>query len=184
MPNIIYLIGYAGTGKYTIAKELEKSGYVICDNQLINNPINALLNYDGFEPIPDYAWDTIAKIRNNIFDFIIQEPNNNYVLTNVLYDSEEDRMLYEQVSQMALKRKSQFFPVKLRVTHEENLKRITQVSRRERWKSIDPKDADPSNPLINIAHHNLLELDITNIKPEQAAKIILKHIQFKLSCRP
>ena len=46
MPNIIYLIGYAGTGKYTIAKELEKSGYVICDNQLINNPINALLNYD------------------------------------------------------------------------------------------------------------------------------------------
>ncbi|HJD62051.1 MAG TPA: hypothetical protein LFW14_00310 [Rickettsia endosymbiont of Degeeriella rufa] len=41
--------------KYTIAKELSKSGYIICDNQLINNPIFALLEYDGFKEIPELA---------------------------------------------------------------------------------------------------------------------------------
>jgi dephospho-CoA kinase len=33
--TIIYLIGKPGTGKYTISQELAKSGYVICDNQLV-----------------------------------------------------------------------------------------------------------------------------------------------------
>ena len=39
MTNIIYLIGKSGSGKYTIAKELAKHGYIICDNQLINYPV-------------------------------------------------------------------------------------------------------------------------------------------------
>ena len=34
MTNIIYLIVKSGSGKYTIAKELAKQGYIICDNQL------------------------------------------------------------------------------------------------------------------------------------------------------
>jgi hypothetical protein len=38
--TIVYLIGYAGTGKYTIAKELVLlTGAVIVDNQLINSPV-------------------------------------------------------------------------------------------------------------------------------------------------
>ncbi|MCC8400282.1 MAG: hypothetical protein LN563_06965 [Rickettsia endosymbiont of Platyusa sonomae] len=49
---IIYLIGKPGTGKYTIAKEIARAGYSICDNQHINNPIFSLLNYDGLTPIP------------------------------------------------------------------------------------------------------------------------------------
>ena len=175
MTNIIYLIGRCGTGKYTIAKELAKSGYVVCDNHLINNPINVLLKYDGFTSIPDYGWDAIAKIRSNVFDFIVKEPNNSYVLTNVLYDEEGDRRIYEQVRHMALKRKSGFFPIKLLISYEENLKRITQISRRERWKSIDPKHADPANPLINITHPHLLELDVTSINPVEAAKVIHAH---------
>lgn len=71
--KIVYLIGKPGVGKYTIAKELAKNGYIICDNQLANNPIFTLLNYDGFSSIPEYAWDEIAKIRTVLFDFIEQE---------------------------------------------------------------------------------------------------------------
>jgi predicted kinase len=38
--TIVYLIGYAGTGKYTIAREIAGlTGAVIVDNQLINNPV-------------------------------------------------------------------------------------------------------------------------------------------------
>jgi DUF438 domain-containing protein len=179
MSNIIYLIGYSGTGKYTIAKELAKFGYIICDNQLINNPIFSLLNYDGFTDIPDYAWNAIGKIRNIILDFIQTETNKSYILTNVLINDKDDRALFEQVCKMSEKSKSPFFPIKLLITQEENIKRITQLSRRERWKSIDPTDAHHKKDLIEIVHPNLLELDVTNLSPKKAAKIILKHIEIK-----
>ena len=73
MTIILYLIGTPGTGNYTIAKEIAKSGYVICDNHLINNPIFELLGYDGLKNIPEFAWDAIGKIRNCIFDFLTVE---------------------------------------------------------------------------------------------------------------
>lgn len=53
---IVYLIGHPGTGKLTIAQNLVSSlEFIICDNQLINNPIFTLLNYDGFSVIPEIA---------------------------------------------------------------------------------------------------------------------------------
>ena len=37
--TIVALIGYAGTGKYTIGRELsERTGAKLIDNHLINNP--------------------------------------------------------------------------------------------------------------------------------------------------
>ena len=94
--HIIYLIGRPGTGKYTIAQELAKSGFIICDNQLINNPIFTLLNYDGFKKIPDFAWTTIGHIRTEIFKFLVKMKQNSYVLTNNLYEDEGDRNLCEK----------------------------------------------------------------------------------------
>lgn len=156
-----------------------KYGYIICDNQLANNPIFTLLNYDGFStiPIPEYAWDTIAKIRTNIFEFIAQESQNSYVLTNVLNEDEGDRKLYNQVEQMAAKRGSLFIPVKLLISEEEQLKRITISSRRTRWKSIDPQDVYSKDVLITIEHQNLLELDVSPMAAQQAANLILEHIE-------
>jgi hypothetical protein len=177
MTNIIYLIGRPGTGKYTIAKEIAKAGYVICDNQLVNHPIFELLGYDGFTTIPEFAWDAIGKIRTNIFEFLSQEPDNNYVLTNVLLEDEGDHMLFKQVEQMALKRDSVFFPVKLLISKEENAKRIQNKERLERFKSIDIEDAYHGGGLINIDHYNLLELEVTNLTAQEAAERILKHVE-------
>lgn len=178
--TIIYLIGNPGTGKYTIAKELEKAGYVVCDNQLINNPIFALLNYDGFSKIPEIGWDAISQIRSAILNFLSLERKNSYVLTNCLYENEGDRQCYLQVESMALKRNSVFLPVKLIISEEENVKRITEPSRRERWKSIDPQDTSLKESLIQIQHSHFLELDVTQLSPSEAAKTILEHLQ-KLS---
>ena len=87
---ILYLIGFAGTGKYTIAKELAKHGYKIIDNHLINNPIFSLLDLDEGTPIPDRAWNAIEKIRQVILNFIAQQPPANYVFTNVILEDDED----------------------------------------------------------------------------------------------
>ena len=174
---IIYLIGKPGTGKYTIAREFEKFGFIVCDNQLINNPIFTLLNYDGFCKIPEIGWNAIGQIRRAVFDFIATEKNHNYVLTNCLYDDEGDRECYKQVESMALKRRSLFAPIKLLISEEEHLRRITEPSRRARWKSIDPQDVYETTPLITIDHPHLLELDVSQFSAAQAAESILKHLK-------
>ena len=174
---IVYLIGKPGVGKYTIAKELTKNyGFIVCDNQLINNPVFELLQYDGYAKISDFAWDSIGRIRKEIFDFLIKMHENNYVLTNCLAETDEDRELYEQVKSMAEMRGSLFVPVQLRITKEEHLKRLTRPERRERWKSIDPQDAEDNGPLISICHPHLFELDVSILSPQQAALKILDHV--------
>ena len=83
-PPIIYLTEKPGVGKYTIAKELaSRHGFIVCDNQLINNPVFELLAYDGYEKIPDFAWDAITRIRAEVFDFLAKSSQNSYVLTNL-----------------------------------------------------------------------------------------------------
>lgn len=176
---IIYLFGHPGTGKYTISQELMKHDFIVCDNQLINNPIFALLNYDGFSKIPEFGWDAIGRIRTVVFDFITMEQNHNYVLTNCLYENEGDRDCYIQVETMALKRNSIFIPVKLLISEEEHLRRITVPSRRARWKSIDPQDVYQREQLIHIDHPHLLELDVSALSAAQAAENILEYA-FKL----
>lgn len=175
--TIIYITCKPGFGKYTIAKELAKNhGFIVCDNQLINNSIFELLQYDGFTKIPEFAWDSIASIRTEIFEFLTKETANNYVLTNNLYEYEGDRNLYEEVKQMAEARGSFFIPVKLLINQEEHLKRVTDLKRRQRLKSIDPQEVYDEVPLLSIIHHNLLEIDVSNLSSQEAAEAIMNHI--------
>lgn len=177
MTVILYLIARPGVGKYTIAKEIAKAGYAICDNQLINNPIFTLLNYNGYTEIPEYAWESIRLIRENVLNFMSVEINNNYILTNVLGEIEGDHEIFNQVQEMALKRGSVFVPVKLLISEEEHVKRVTEPGRRLRYKSIDPNEAYLKYSLIQISHPNLLELDVTNLSANDAAKKILEHLR-------
>ncbi|MES2215578.1 MAG: hypothetical protein V4485_06200 [Pseudomonadota bacterium] len=176
--TVIYLTGKPGVGKYTIAKELARNhGFIVCDNQLINNPIFELLSYDGFAKIPDFAWEAIGNIRRCILTFLTKENHNSYVLTNNLYEDSGDKVCYAEVVYMAETRGSLFVPVRLLINQDEYLKRVTNPNRRERWKSIDPQDAYDETPLLSITHPNFLELDVSDLSPESAAETILNHIK-------
>jgi tRNA uridine 5-carbamoylmethylation protein Kti12 len=175
---IIYLTGKPGVGKYTIAKELAANhGFIVCDNQLINNPIFELLQYDGYAKIPDFAWECIGNIRTWIFRFLSNEINNSYVLTNNLYENEGDRDCYEQVQNMAKTRGSLFVPVRLLIDQDEHLRRVTNPNRRKKWKSIDPQDVYDETPLLYISHPNLFSLNVSNLSPEDVAGAIINHIR-------
>jgi hypothetical protein len=178
---ILYLLGRPGVGKYTIAQELAKSGFIVCDNHLINNPIFTLLHHDINNRIPLAAWRAIGSIRTAVLDFMSGQLKYNYVLTNCLYENEGDRLWYDQVESMALKRGSLFIPVILHISEEEHLKRILQPSRQARLKSIDPEYVYYKESLITIKHEHLLELDITNLSALQAAEQIVAHLHRFLS---
>lgn len=176
-PITLYLIGFAGTGKYTIAKELAKFGYKVIDNHLINNPIFSLLDLDGITPIPDKAWVAIGKIREAVFQFITDHPPANYVLTNILLDDADDHAFYERMVQAATRRGSLFIPVKLLIASHEREKRIKTAERKERFKTHVSPPEEQQKGLIQIDHSHLLELDVTHLSAAQAAAAILEFVE-------
>ena len=131
------------------------------------------MNYDGFTTVPRFAWKIINKIRESVFDFLILERNNNYILTNVLYEGEEN--LYERVKEIALMRGSTFIPVKLLISQEENIQRIQSLDRQVRLKSRNIQNTEPLLSLLNISHPHLLELDVSTITAVESAKKISAH---------
>ena len=157
MSIVLYLIGKPGTGKYSIAKEIVQFGYVLCDNHLINNPILSLLDRDQL--VPESAWESIEQIRDT-----------------VLYEKEYDHAIYRKVEQMAQRRGSIFVPVKLHISEEENISRIQNIERGDRFKSMDISDVSPGETLIAVDHPHLLELDVSLLSAKEAAKEILQMI--------
>lgn len=180
--TIIYLIGFPGTGKYTVAKEICKQADVkLVDNHLINNPVFAFVERDGVTPLPDEVWKLAHKIRETVLETIttLSPLHYNFVFTNVLVDNDwVDQAIYDLIKQTAAERKAKFVPIRLECEVEENLKRIASPERKAHMKQMKPESAREiraEKSIISIEHANILDLDITEISAEKAAGIILKH---------
>lgn len=169
-PITIYLIGRPGCGKYTCAKELATYDFKVVDNHLINNPIFSLLNLDGKTPIPKDVWQLIDVIREAVLTFIKQDRHSNYVLTNVLYETEEDHELYDQVRSAAEIRGSLFVPIIFHIELEEHHKRVSTPERRLRFKQTEISEECLNSFLIKISHPNLKQIDVTSLAAGEVAK--------------
>jgi predicted kinase len=177
---VIYLLGYPGVGKYTVAREIARlTGAVIVDNQVINHPILVLLRWDATMDLPPGTLDRAAPIRDAVFSALeeIAPRDLSYVLTNVLDDTEECRVLYERVKQIAARRGSVFLPVLLRCDPKEQLRRVTAEERVARMKIADADKVAAfvrSTPLLVPDDPELLELDTTHLDPADAAAEIVR----------
>lgn len=186
--TIIYLIGYTGTGKYTIAKEIAaNTGAVVVDNHLINNPVFSVVGADGIKLLPTGVWQKIEGIRRIVFETIAElaQPEASFILTNELYEEKSgDRRLYENVATLAAQRKTLFVPVILHCEPEELYRRVASPQRAERFKLRNVEYARENirtYKLLHIEHPDYLELDVTHLSPMQAAQAIIAHVEKRTS---
>lgn len=180
--TIVYLIGYPGVGKLTIAKALcQLTGAKLVDNHMANNPIFSIIGVDGNTKIPEAAWDRVKAVRDILFDTILHVAPRafSYVLTNVLLDDDGDRDLFAQVRSLAEQRASLFVPVVLHCEKEEHLRRVAAPGRAEHYKDAQPSSLATlmaEHLLLPIVHPHLLDLDTTLLSPQESANTILNHI--------
>jgi hypothetical protein len=179
--TIIYLIGFAGVGKYTIAQHLAAiEPFKIVDNHYILNPIFNLLEQDGVTPLPPKVWDRAMQVRLAVLATIgdLSPTRWNFAFTNELLGDASSQELYSQVLEVAKARGSRFVPVRLVCDIEEHVRRVTRPERRERMKSVDARDARTKHDfeLFQPRHPHTLTLEVTHLSAEESAWRILEHV--------
>jgi hypothetical protein len=141
----IYLVGFAGTGKLTIAQALARLvGAKVIDNHWINNPIFGLIDPDGMTPLPDTVWTQVTKVREAVLETIatLAKPDVNFVFTHEGVEGDStDRAIFESIRSTAARRGARFVPVRLLCEEGELVRRIQWPERASMFKCIDPADA-------------------------------------------
>ena len=177
---IIYLIGFAGVGKLTIAKELSlRMNARIIDNHLINNPILNLIPLDGKTAISSLVWEKIAQIREIVFTAIeeISPKDFNFIFTNELLESsQQDKDVYQRVAAIAQKRRSLFVPIRLVCDLDELCKRVSSEKRAVQYKmtSIEStKEKYEKESLFSPDHPLTQTIDVTHLSAHETVEQIV-----------
>jgi hypothetical protein len=181
--TVIVLIGFAGTGKYTIGRELcERTGAQLIDNHLINNPIFTVVNVDGVTALPARVWDLVKEIRATVYQAIrdLSPPEMSFVFTMELRQSNPlDHMAFLDLEQLALARQSRFVPIRLICGVEELCRRVSDPARAAMLKEISPELARKKSledSVLNISHPNLRTLDVTKRTASGSVDAILDEV--------
>ena len=182
--TIIVLIGFAGTGKYTIGRELcSLTGGKLIDNHLINNPIFTVVNPDGIRPLPDGIWDKVKSVRTLVYEAIreLSPPDLSFVFTIELFESSAgDQQAFVDLEQLAATRGALFVPVRLLCDVEELCRRVVDPARVKMIKSISPELArtkSAEQTVLTPVHPHTLTIDVTHESSRACADKILAHIE-------
>lgn len=181
--TIIVLIGFAGTGKYTIGRELcARTGAKLIDNHLINNPVFSVLNIDGVTPLPVQVWDRVKEIRATVYHAIMElsPPDMSFVFTLELRQSNpRDHAALQDLLELAAARDSRFIPMRLICGVDELCRRITDPARVAMLKEISPELARKKSleeEVLNVPHQNLRTLDVTKRTASGSVDAILDEV--------
>jgi hypothetical protein len=184
-PAIFLLTGFPGTAKYTVARAharlIEERGETVrvVDNHCINNPIFGLIGADGIAPLPRQAWDRVREVAGAVLRMVEElTPREWHLVFTAFINGDDDADYPARLAAIAEARGSRFVPVRLLCDLDEHTRRIVAPGRRERMKSVDPREParlaalgppyDPGLP-------NSLTIDITKRSAGEAATAILAH---------
>jgi len=185
----IYLFGFAGSGKLTIAKAIaERWDCILVDNHSINNVIFGLIDIDskGTRELSEQVWEAVIRVRHAALDSIrkLSRPGRNFLFTNELIEGvERHHVWFHEVGQVATDRGALFLPVRLLVDADELERRITSPEREEKLKLTNPeaaRDRSENEDVFRPEGYDYLELDVTELEPEESAQRILDELGRRL----
>jgi adenylate kinase family enzyme len=182
--SLVYLFGYPGVGKNTIAREIENaSSHIALQNHLISNAFRHLMSKQdksGYPRIESLVKHHTMKAWLNVLDFIDAAiPDQGLVFTSVLYDDPDRIEYFDYIRNWAQQRGRKFYPVRLNCSPEEVIRRAQSPSRDSEFKLTDAdtlQNIMATNDLLIPPDKTFLDLDITNLPATTAAQKILAHI--------
>lgn len=181
--TIIVLIGFAGTGKYTIGRELaDRTGAKLIHNHLINNSLFTAINADGVRPLPPAIWSKIGTIRQVVYETIreLSPPDLNFIFTiQLLEDEPLDHQAFADLVELATARHSLFVPIRLVCDLEELCRRVVNPSRVAMLKQISAESTRKmvsTKSLLKPEHANLHTIDVSQMSAGESATVILQAI--------
>jgi dephospho-CoA kinase len=179
---VVYLIGFPGAGKLTIARALEAAWpCAVLDNHTVNNVILGQVDLVGRSSLPPGVGANVRRLRSAVLDTIrdFAKPERNFVFMDHLLEGDAESLeVYSEVAAVAQARGAKFLPVRLEITPRELARRVVSAERRERLKAIDPEAAQTlaSTSQVFVPPDRHLELDVTWLSPERAAARILEEL--------
>jgi hypothetical protein len=182
--TMVALIAFAGTGKYTIGRELcTRTGAKLIDNHLINNPVFTVVNADGITPLPKAIWGKVKAVRRVVYESIkeLSPPDMSFVFTiQLIEDDPEDGKAFVDLVELAAAREILFVPIRLICDVDELCRRIVNPARSKMLKEISPDSARrraADHAVLNPSHPNLRTLDVTLKSAIESAEEILREVK-------
>lgn len=180
---IILLMGFAGVGKLTTAKELVKyPNFKLVDNHLWNNVIFRLIEQDGITPLPEKVWEKSGQVCDIVFETIreLSPEHFSFVFTQEMIEGDEySKRFYEKILNLVKDKKSKFLPVRLECNEAELVRRVQIPARRDAYKTIDFNRAAKlvhEHQVFHTEHSNEITIDTTTVMPSNVVDIILRKL--------
>lgn len=182
---IVHLLGWPGTGKYTVAHALSRHAasvghrLVVVDNHLTSLPVLEVVGADGIAPLDARVWDLVGEIREVVHRAIEQlaPAGCSFVFTNVLVESDPmSDAVVERLKRLAQTRSDRYVPVMLACDEAELRRRAVGSDRSVRRKWIDPDaivDFIRRETLLRPSGE-VVDLEITATSPSHAAVEIFR----------
>ena len=169
---IVLLYGMPASGKYTMAKRLQKKGALLLDNHYFHDFVKPFIEVPD-EEIEDY-FDSISKMKMEFFDilrkFYPKTKAVTYVFTSVIIEDEGGRKEIESIIDLAADINAEFVPIEL-ICNAETLKARCQTEyRKERGKISNPEKIDKllkKYKLIKLEHPNKLSIDVSDLDEDK-----------------
>jgi len=181
---IVHINGWPGTGKLTIARELSRRiDARLLDNHSVLDPAHAL--FDRRDPLHH---SLRRSLRVAIFDHMRRmQPDTALIFTDALSDDAYDSAVFDEYRQLAADRAAPLVAVVLDLTAERNVERLTAPGRSERHKLTNPKALAAlraNHRLLRATGLPLVELDVSELSPSEAADILSRRIGEALESDP
>ncbi|WP_424950019.1 AAA family ATPase [Deinococcus sp.] len=176
---IVYLLGWPGVGKLTVANELaRRTGWRVLDSHRIYFPVFYAVGADGQTPLPPGTRELAGQVRAAVLEAVqrLAPPELGFVFTNALADLPQDREMFAELEAVASARRAPFLPVLLTADEAVLRRRVTSEGRAERLKPRTDAVLDryfAAYTQLVPDHPNLLRLDTTNLLPAQTADAVL-----------